>query len=73
MEILLKIIFPLFSVWVKNMGVCLEENRLACPLGEESIEVSRDIIEFLERHNYVDVIKNGKYLFTLKRLSKGET
>jgi len=56
----------------ENMGVCLEENKFACPLREESIDVPKNIIEFLERHNYVDVIKNGVYLFTLKRLEKGQ-
>ncbi|GAH05233.1 unnamed protein product [marine sediment metagenome] len=44
-------------------------NKLMCPLGDE-FKVSEGLIEFLKRHYYVDVIKNGEYLFTLKRLKK---
>jgi len=48
-------------------------NKLSCVLGEEEIEVSKKLIEFLERHHYIDVFKDGKYLFTLKRLEDEET
>jgi len=45
-------------------------NKLSCVLGEEEIEVSEKLIEFLEKHHYIDVFKDGKYLFTLKRLEE---
>ena len=48
------------------------ESKLMCPLGDE-MEVSKEVIDFLEKHHYIDVIKAGEYLFTLRRLKKGET
>jgi len=48
----------------------MDKNKLACPLAEGEIEVPESIIAFLEKHYYIDVFKNGKYLFTLQRRPK---
>ena len=45
-------------------------NKLACPLGEGEVEVSKEIIAFLKQHSYIDVFEDDKYLWTLKRLKE---